>query len=138
VTARPAVGRSDMTRLAHAVEEETRLSPEVRPPCRYGRAMDDRWQDDPSSRVPGLLAEIARHRRELDRADEAMQAGCESRYEHSQRSAHQRGARQALDAAVGMAVLDRTPPPDDEVAAAAGLEVAAVAAVRTRLRASPA
>jgi hypothetical protein len=95
--------------------------------------MDDRWQDDPDSRVPGLLAEIARHRRELDRADAAMQAGCESRYEHSQRSAHQRGARQALDAAIGMAVLDRTPPPDADVADAAGIDADAVEAVRARL-----
>jgi hypothetical protein len=98
-----------------------------------------RWQDDPAraERVRGLLAEVAERRLELRTAVEEAQDRDRPSYALHDVDARVRGATRGLDAAVGMAVLDGTPPPDDDIADAAGIEVADVDALRARLRLTP-
>jgi hypothetical protein len=52
------------------------------------------------------LADVRRHRRQLDLARRALESGCDARSEHSQLSVHATGARRVLEAAVRRAATD--------------------------------
>ncbi|MDO9408313.1 hypothetical protein [Patulibacter sp.] len=82
-----------------------------------GAAARVREQAERVRRLDGRLAEIRRHRVELDDA-RRFALGHES----------------GLRAAVGLAVLDADPPTDEQIARAAGWSVGDVEAHRARLR----
>jgi hypothetical protein len=85
-----------------------------------GAAARVREQAERARVLDGRLAEIRRHRVELDDARR-----------------HARGHESGLRAAVGLAVLDADPPTDEQIARAAGWTVGEVAAHRDRLRRGP-
>jgi len=66
------------------------------------------------------LADVRRHRRQLDVARRALEFGCDSRSEHSQLSIHASGARRGLEAAVRAAGADEATD-REALTAAAGL-----------------
>lgn len=82
-----------------------------------GAAARVREQAERIRRLDGRLAEIRRHRVELDDARR-----------------HARGHESGLRAAVGLAVLDVDPPSDEQIARAAGWSVDDVREHSARLR----
>jgi hypothetical protein len=102
--------------------------------------VSDRWQDDPerAARITPLLADVERRRAALDQAQTAAAEEDVPRHEVAERAARVRGAGAGLSAAVSTAFFDRSAPPDEDIAAAAGWTVAEVAELRNRLNAPPA
>jgi hypothetical protein len=99
--------------------------------------VSDRWQDDPA-RAPAvawLLGEVARKRGELDAARAAAADASAPAHERAELRRRALGAEVGLRAAIGMAALDRSAPPDDEIAAAADWPVEGVAHQRNVLNA---
>lgn len=67
------------------------------------------------------LADVRRHRRQLDVALRALEFGCDARSEHSQLSLHASGARRGLEAAVLSAAATADDPTHEALRADAGL-----------------
>jgi hypothetical protein len=61
---------------------------------------------NPDAAPADPLAEVRRHRRQLDLARRALESGCDARSEHSQVSVHAAGAGRVLEAAVRRAAAD--------------------------------
>ncbi|MEV4418927.1 hypothetical protein AB0L40_03000 [Patulibacter sp. NPDC049589] len=90
-----------------------------------------------AARAAGLLRQVQERREFRDRAASAAEAGAGAPQatdeERRRLRALSHTAQQALDTAVMMALADRTPPPDHEIAAAAGVDAYGLEHVRQRL-----
>lgn len=84
-------------------------------------------------RAQALLRQIEERRQQRDRADSAARAPEATDEERDRLRALARTAQQGLDTAVMMALADRKPPADQDIAAAAGADAYELEHVRQRL-----
>jgi hypothetical protein len=96
--------------------------------------VSDRWQDDEARarRVRAFLGDVVEARERLASAEEVDVSGLDA-WMRRRQDGLVAGARKGLDAAIWMALTDRSAPPVDDVAAAAEVDVAHVEAVRARV-----
>lgn len=101
----------------------------------YDRRVSDRWQDDlgRADHIRAWLDEVAAMRAQLDARTAEAAAGDLDRWMQRRAEDLAAGARKGLDASIWMALAAKVGVPPEEIARAAGVDLAYVEQVRARI-----